>query len=207
MAACTFDMRFTYVNAGWEGSASDSRILREVLLSNDPYFLIPQGGQYYVVDSGYPNEPGFLAPYRTVRYHLSEFRQDRQMRRPQELFNYRHSSLRNVIERCFGIVKARFPILKHMSRYPLEKQCRIIMACFVLHNLIKMYTNDDPLFTTWNQDVPPEDIEGQSSEGVGGQGASEYGGPSYISATTQARRAHSVSRDVIADAMWDEYVQ
>jgi len=94
-----------------------------------------------------------------------------------------------------------------MSSYPLEKQGRIIMACFVLHNLIKMYTNEDPLFTTWNQDVPPEDIEGQSSEGVGGQGASEVGGPSYTSATTHARRAHSEFRDFIAQAMWDDYAE
>ena len=92
MAACTFDMLFTYVHAGLEGSAADSRILREVLLTENTNFLIPQGGQYYVVD--------ILTSqiFGTVRYHLSEFRQNRQMRRREELFNYRHSSLRNVIE-------------------------------------------------------------------------------------------------------------
>ena len=68
-----------------------------------------------------------------------------------------------------------------------------------------MYADENPLFTTWNQDVPPEDIEGESSEGVGGQGASEVGGPSYTSAITQARRAHSEFRDCIAQAMWNNY--
>jgi len=28
---------------------------------------------YYLVDSGYPNEYGFLGPYRGQRYHLQEF--------------------------------------------------------------------------------------------------------------------------------------
>ena len=31
MCACNFDMRFTYVHAGWEGSAHDSREMQEAL--------------------------------------------------------------------------------------------------------------------------------------------------------------------------------
>ncbi|XP_059623049.1 uncharacterized protein LOC132266213 [Cornus florida] len=36
MAVCDFDMRFTYVLAGWEGSANDSRILKEYI-ENEEY--------------------------------------------------------------------------------------------------------------------------------------------------------------------------
>ena len=28
MAACTFDLKFIYIQAGWEGSASDAIVLR-----------------------------------------------------------------------------------------------------------------------------------------------------------------------------------
>ncbi|KAM1017084.1 hypothetical protein ACFX2A_047678 [Malus domestica] len=35
---------------------------------------MPKEGKYYVVDSGYANMSGFLAPYRKVRYHLRDFR-------------------------------------------------------------------------------------------------------------------------------------
>ncbi|XP_059636049.1 uncharacterized protein LOC132278265 [Cornus florida] len=52
MAACSFDMKFTFVWVGWEGSAHDSRILNEAL------------GKYYVVDAGYANMLGYLAPYK-----------------------------------------------------------------------------------------------------------------------------------------------
>ena len=31
-------------------------------------------GKYYLVDSGYPNRLGYLAPYKGTKYHLQEFR-------------------------------------------------------------------------------------------------------------------------------------
>ena len=31
MCACNFDMRFTYVHSGWEGSANDSRVMQNAL--------------------------------------------------------------------------------------------------------------------------------------------------------------------------------
>jgi hypothetical protein len=30
-------------------------------------------GKYYLVDSGYPNRTGYLAPYKGSTYHLPEF--------------------------------------------------------------------------------------------------------------------------------------
>ncbi|XP_024030039.1 uncharacterized protein LOC112094123 [Morus notabilis] len=52
MAACDFNMKFTYAYAGWEG-------------------------KYYLVDAGYPQLKGFLGPYRGERYHLEQFRMGR----------------------------------------------------------------------------------------------------------------------------------
>ena len=60
----------------------------------------------------------FSSPYRGERYHAQEYRgQGRQPKNLEELFNYRHSSLRMTIERCFGVLKNRFPILKLMPSY------------------------------------------------------------------------------------------
>ncbi|CAI0433703.1 unnamed protein product, partial [Linum tenue] len=64
----------------------------------------------------------------------------------KQLFNYYHSSLRNVIERCFGVLKARFPILKHMPPFALKKQAHIVLACCVIHNFIRIHSGDDTLF-------------------------------------------------------------
>ena len=41
-AACDFNMKFTYVLAGWEGTTSDSRVLKDALSRDDP-LIIPEG--------------------------------------------------------------------------------------------------------------------------------------------------------------------
>ena len=51
-----------------------------------------------------------MTSYRGVRYHLKEYSR-RGPQNTQDLFNHRHSSLRNVIERTFGVLKKHFPII------------------------------------------------------------------------------------------------
>ena len=98
-----------------------------------------------MVDSGFANRPGFLAPYRGTNYHIRDRR--RQGGDPRnERFNYRHASLRNVVERTFGLWKNRFRILNGIPRYGVRKQRDIIIACAVLHNFIKMFADDAELF-------------------------------------------------------------
>lgn len=76
-------------------------------------------GKYYLVDSGYPNRQGYLAPFKGSTYHILEFRL-RNGRPPQgkyEIFNFLHSSLRNVIERAFGVLKQKWRILKGIPSF------------------------------------------------------------------------------------------
>jgi len=44
MAACSFDMQFTFVWAGWEGSAHDTRIFHEAIGNTNIQFPRPQEG-------------------------------------------------------------------------------------------------------------------------------------------------------------------
>lgn len=74
MCCCSFDMKFTFVMAGWEGTANDSMIFLETIQNPDNHFPIPPEGKYFLVDSGYTNMPGFLSPYRGERYHLRDYR-------------------------------------------------------------------------------------------------------------------------------------
>lgn len=103
LAACSKEMQYIYVLSGWEGSAADSRVLRDAV-SRRHGLRIPHG-QYFLVDAGFMNCEGFLAPYRGQRYHLNEWRSGYQPTTPEELFNMKHSSARNIIERCFGVLK------------------------------------------------------------------------------------------------------
>ena len=102
-------------------------------------------GKYYLVDAGYKNKPGFLAPFRGQNYHLHDRRWE-VGDRSKEMFNYRHASLRNVIERTFGVWKNRFHILRGIPRYPLEKQRDLVIVCAVLYNFIELFSDEEVAF-------------------------------------------------------------
>ncbi|KAH1106699.1 hypothetical protein J1N35_010467 [Gossypium stocksii] len=117
LGVCTPDMHFVYVLPGWEGSIADGRVLRYAI-SRIHGLKVPHGC-YYLVDVGYTNCEGFLAPFRGQRYHLNEWRQGQQLSTPEEFFNMKHASAHNVIERCFGLLKLRWEILRSPSFYPI----------------------------------------------------------------------------------------
>ena len=129
-----------------------------------------------------------------------------------ELFNYRHSSLRNVIERCFGLLKARFPILKAMPPYLLGKQRRIPIACCAIHNWIRMHYINDEMFEQYSVDARTvEDIEGTESQSNTTTENQEEGDGAGISERlelnfNQAYMAQMETvRDDIAGQMWLSY--
>ncbi|KAF5934076.1 hypothetical protein HYC85_030247 [Camellia sinensis] len=143
---------FIYVLLGWEGSASDSRVLRDAI--SRPNGLRVPTGSYYLVDAGYTNGEGFLAPYRGQRYHLSTWREGGAPTNPEEFFNMKHSAARNIIKRCFGLLKLRWAILRTYSYFPIKTQCRIITACCLLHNLIKREMPMDPFEVDLDDTLP-----------------------------------------------------
>ncbi|GKA12694.1 ALP1-like protein [Tanacetum coccineum] len=153
LGVCCPNMQFIYVLPGWEGSAHDGRVLRDSI-SREDGLKIPQGC-YYLVDAGYS---GFLAPFRGERYHLNEF-YGQQPRSAEEYFNMKHSKARNVIERCFGLLKGRWKILASPSFFPIGTQVRIILACCLLHNLIRKYMSVDPLEVEQAEEDEIEDGE------------------------------------------------
>ena len=114
------------------------------------------------------NRTGYLAPYKGSTYHLPEFRL-RSHRAPQgkyEMFNYLHSSLRNVIERAFGVLKQKWRILKAMPSFSPRTQKHIIIACMALHNFIRDSALQDDEFEKCDKDdnyIPEgeDDTEGQ----------------------------------------------
>ncbi|XP_050945179.1 uncharacterized protein LOC127150720 [Cucumis melo] len=109
------------------------------------------------------DEEGFLVPYKGERYHLSEWRgRGNAPTTARDFFNMKHSSTQNVIEKAFGLLKGRWAILRGKSYYPVDVQCRTIMVCCLLHNLInREMTNseitdnldeDDSTYTTTGGD-------------------------------------------------------
>ncbi|GMI75413.1 hypothetical protein like AT5G41980 [Hibiscus trionum] len=187
LAAITFDLKFSYVLAGWEGSAHDSRILTDAL-TRPRGFKIPEG-KYYLADAGYGIRNGIISPYRGVRYHLKEFN-DHRPENAKELFNLRHSSVRTTVERVFGILKKRFRVLDAEPFWDFQTQVDIVLACCIIHNHIMGVDPNDLI----NEELYEEDESNL-----------------IISTLTQREereeaREWAAKRDEIAQAMWTDYM-
>ena len=134
LISANFDLTVSYAMVGFEGSAHDQRVLGHARGLGFP--IIP--GKFYLADAGYKLTTNFLVPYRGVRYHLKEWeKNNKNPMNEKELFNLRHSSARNVIERVNGIAKKRFGILVNMPSYSYEMQSRLIMCALILHTFIR----------------------------------------------------------------------
>ncbi|KAM5549381.1 protein ALP1-like [Rosa sericea] len=143
LGVCSQDLMFIYVLPGWEGSAHDARVLRDAV-SRRNGLKVPNSC-YYLVDAGYTNGNGFLAPFRGQRYHLNDWRDGYRPETAEEFFNMKHSSARNVIERSFGLLKMHWAILRSPSFYDITTQRRIISVCCMLHNFIRREMAIDPI--------------------------------------------------------------
>ncbi|XP_061374222.1 protein ALP1-like [Gastrolobium bilobum] len=192
LGVCSRDMKFVYVLPGWEGSASDARVLRDAI--NRRNGLKVPTGYYYLVDAGYTNGDGFLVPYRGTRYHLSEWRHGHVPTTPQEVFNKRHAQARNVIERTFGLLKMRWAILRSPSFYPVKTHNRIIIACCLLHNLIRREMDIDPLEIELGNMSIDEEVDEELHDSID------------TIHTIDTSEAWSAWRDALTNEMYNDWV-
>jgi hypothetical protein len=115
LAVCDFDIRFTYVLAGWEGLAHDAAVWRDAQYYKGFKTL---SEKYWLGDAGYANTDTILVLYCGTRYYLKE--QRLLFKKPEkykELFNLRHALFCNVIERIFGVLKRKYQILCRVAEY------------------------------------------------------------------------------------------
>ncbi|XP_042974179.1 uncharacterized protein LOC122305681 [Carya illinoinensis] len=187
LCVCDFNMKFTFVYAGWEGTAHDARIFIDALRRPENNFPWPQD------DSTFPCTEGYMPLYPRVRYHRSERHGNRTFQGYKDLFNYRHSSIQNVIERTFGVLKRRFRLLKNMPEYRPTRQRYIIIACCAIHNFIRIVTPNDQTFLAFNN---PDDYLEMSMDQDSNE---QFHVPDMSTASAQSVAA---SRDAIAQAMW-----
>ncbi|XP_016199328.1 protein ALP1-like [Arachis ipaensis] len=196
LGVCNRDMNFVYVLSGWEGSASNSRVLRDAI-SRRNNLKIPIGN-YYLVDAGYTNCKGFLAPYRQTRYHVQEWAYGRNAPRNfREYFNKKHSSARNIIEHCFGLLKKRWAILRSPCFYQIKTQNKIIIACCLLQNFIRLNMDSDP----------EEDVSLENEQVLIGEehGDNQDGDDEMIDSVEDSNE-WNVWRDNLAHEMYNEWM-
>ncbi|KAK1377379.1 Nuclease HARBI [Heracleum sosnowskyi] len=181
LAAITFDLKFSYVLAGWEGSARDSRVLNDALSRRDGLKIAE--GKYYLGDAGYGIQNGVISSYHSVRYHLKEY-DDNPPTNAKELFNLRHSTLRTTIERGFGILKKRFRAIDAKPQWSYATQVDVVLASCILHNFIMGVAPRDFISDSVRIPSGPRAILSQREE-------------------REENREWSSKRDMIASYMWN----
>jgi hypothetical protein len=208
LAVCDFDLNFVYVLPGWEGSAHDGRVLSDA--QSYQGFLTPLG-KYWLGDAGYGNSEYVLTPYRGTRYHLNEqwlvslryiihlippyiiyfstlLINNTRPENPKELFNLRHASLRNVVERIFGTAKRKFKILGSVGEFSIDTQVQLVLGLTGLFNFIRQKEGVE-LIT----DDIEVNIAGDSTPQSDGKGS--IGGKEKM----------ETFRDQLAEEMWRSY--
>ena len=210
LGACNFDLNLIMALAGWESSAHDSRVLNDAVRIRRILPLFENW--FYLGDAGYGLTRWCLTPFGDVRYHLNEWNAAAAANvlrlNEKELYNMRHSSLRNVIERTYGIVKARFPILRDMpSGYSLNTQISLVLTSFLIHNFIRINQDDDDNLN----DIHDNMNEGFNG-GIDGDGneldvdEEEHGVDVENVEAVNDYNAALQWRQGIADAMWAKWI-
>lgn len=153
------------------------------------------------------NMPGFVAPYHDVPYHSKDFPGGYHPQDAKQLFNLRHSLLRNATDRTFGALKARFPILLSAPPYPLQTQVKLVVATCAIHNYIRREKPDDWLFRLYEQDHLPHMEDSlpplEAAQLVG----THIETPTVdIAFETEELEITSQLRDAIATELWSDYI-
>ena len=91
----------------------------------------PEGFPFvFVGDEAFALRADFLKPFNS-----------RLLNDQRRIFNYRLSRARRVVENTFGILVARFGVLKSRICLSPEKIDDVVMACCVLHNFLIVKTS------------------------------------------------------------------
>lgn len=130
MQACCDGYGFiTWIGGGRSGSAWDGNTLAGEALVRTLLPNLPEPF-YIACDSGYRGTDKMLCPYKRNRCTppLSD---------AQRRFNYIHSLLRGIIEKTFGILKARFRwMLKGVQFQEPAVYVKMFHFCAIVHNLM-----------------------------------------------------------------------
>ncbi|XP_058981748.1 putative nuclease HARBI1 [Musca domestica] len=149
MVICDHNMVINYVDARHPGANHDAFVWDQSD-AHDHFknnFIRGKRNTWLLGDSGYKLQPYMMTPYRNPSNAT------------ERNYNKKHSKTRNVVERCFGVLKNRFRciIVSRGLHYSPAKATQIINTYCALHNICIFYKNhllpSDAMFQNENEDL------------------------------------------------------
>ncbi|XP_065354731.1 putative nuclease HARBI1 [Calliphora vicina] len=140
MVICDQKTYIMYVDARHPGANHDAFVWEYSVINQKLQDSFENGKRntWILGDAGYKLKPYLMTPFRKPN-------------NPHERrYNKKHTSTRNVVERCFGVLKNRFRCIigSRGLHYNPAKVTKIIYACCALHNMCIFY-----------KCIEPEDVE------------------------------------------------
>ena len=132
LAVCNSNMQFTFINAGYTGSAHDNRVLITSGFNEYLETHMPQGDYHVIGDSA----------FAITRYMIPPYKDHGNLNQKQKKFNTCLSKTRVLIENAFGLLKGRFRRLKFVD-CKIENISKIITVACVLHNICLQFPNNE----------------------------------------------------------------
>jgi DDE superfamily endonuclease len=133
MIVCDHNKRIIFYLAGFPGSAHDNRVFKATKIAQKPASFLAEN-QYLVGDSAFENSWFMVSAFKKLP--------NSQLPEEQEHFNTKLSRLRILSEHCIGILKGRFPWLRHIRMQITEEKksirhiLQLIDASVILHNIL-----------------------------------------------------------------------
>lgn len=160
MAICDANYRFIYTDIGSSGRNSDGGVFAGCSFSqklesqelNLPPARPLLGRQYplpffFLGDDAFPLKENILKPFSSRNQDIDE-----------RIYNYRLSRARRVIENSFGILSARFRVLRTNIEINAKKTIFVVAAACALHNFI-LTRNSRELY------APPNFVDRETENG------------------------------------------
>lgn len=145
LGVCDANYNFIAIDVGGYGGNSDGGIFANSefgkrLMSNQLHFPppceLPDSSEmlphYIVGDAAFPLKQNLIRPYPGLRLPPL-----------QETFNKRQSRARRTIENSFGVLVARWRILKNTLVMLPNSAEAVVKACVILHNFVKRHASSE----------------------------------------------------------------
>jgi hypothetical protein len=202
LASCDATYKFTFVDIEAYGSQSDGGVLRESVFGQrmeQDDMAVPKTDKitgtniamsyFLVADEAFPLKQYIMRPYP-----------GKSLTNLQRIFNYRLSRARQVIENTFGILVARWRILKTTINAKIENVDNIVKALVVLHNYCQVELDKEKT----NIYCPPGFVDsGEEQNGIWRQEATPLSSVGRMGANIARRQLYEM-RNRLAEYLTSE---